>query len=299
MKRLLVLSGKGGTGKTTVSSAIIRLSGAKAVADCDVDAPNLHLVLQQSSKAETSDFMGGEKAVVDKDKCIGCGKCESLCRFNAVSLKDGKADVNEYACEGCGVCGYVCPASAVTLEKDVAGKKELYTDPSVFSTATLKMGRGNSGKLVTEVKLAMFTAAKDCDFAVIDGSPGIGCPVISSVSGADLILIVTEPTGSGVSDLKRLCRTVTTFRADVAVCVNKYDISPERTEEIQQFCNENNIHFAGKIPFDPQAVRAVNSGLSVADIDCPAAAAIKEIYSAVRSILGQQDIMKNQSVKQT
>lgn len=289
MKRLLILSGKGGTGKTTVSAALIRLSQAKAVADCDVDAPNLHLVTEQKAVPESFDFIGGEKASVDKEKCVGCGKCESLCRFGAIRLSSGKASVSEYACEGCGVCGYVCPEGAVTLSADIAGKRTLYAGERVFSTATLKMGRGNSGKLVTEVKLAMLKAAPECDLAVVDGSPGIGCPVISSVSGMDLVLVVAEPSGSGVSDLRRLVKTAKTFETKLAVCVNKWDVSPAHTEEIKCFCAEQNIPFVGKIPFDPLAVQAVNDGKTVADIPCPSGDAVKQIYQAVVTLLNNNN----------
>jgi len=181
MKRLLILSGKGGTGKTTVSAALIRLAQARAVADCDVDAPNLHLLMQQSVQPEVYDFIGGVKAQVDTEKCIGCGKCDQLCRFDAIHVQNDKATINEYACEGCGVCDYVCPVKAVTLVPDVAGRRELYLDENVFSTATLKMGRGTSGKLVADVKMAMLKAAPDCALAIVDGSPGIGCPVIASI----------------------------------------------------------------------------------------------------------------------
>ena len=227
MKRILLLSGKGGTGKTTVSSALIRLSQAKAVADCDVDAPNLHLVLQEKEKAQVcaqtcaqvSEFFGGEKAAVDPALCTGCGRCEQLCRFDAIHLVENTAVVNLYSCEGCGVCSHVCPAGAVRLLPDVAGKKELYTGDRVFSTATLKMGRGNSGKLVTEVKKAMLKAAPPCELAIVDGSPGIGCPVIASVNGMDLVLVVAEPSGSGISDLKRLCATAATLQGDGTVLV--------------------------------------------------------------------------------
>ncbi len=288
MKRLLVLSGKGGTGKTTVSAAIIRLSAAGAVADCDVDAPNLHLIMQPSSEPERYDFMGGDKAAADKTRCIGCGKCETACRFGAIRLRDGIAAVNEYACEGCGVCVYVCPADAVHLLPDLAGSRELYRGDSVFSTATLKMGRGNSGKLVTEVKLAMLKAAPDCELAVTDGSPGIGCPVIASVSGMDLVLVVAEPSGSGISDLERLCRTAETFQAKLAVCVNKYDVSPEHAEAIEVFCREQGLPFAGRIPYDPLAVEAVNAGLSVIDVDCPAGTAVRNIYSELKRLLREE-----------
>lgn len=288
MKRLLILSGKGGTGKTTVSAALIRLSQAKALADCDVDAPNLHLVMRQGSSPEVHDFIGGDKASVDREKCSGCGDCERLCRFKAISLENGRAAVNEYACEGCGVCSYICPSGAVSLAKDVAGRRELYSGREVFSTASLKMGRGNSGKLVTEVKLALLKAAPECELAVIDGSPGIGCPVIASVSGMDLVLIVAEPSGSGISDLQRLVETAESFDTRLAVCVNRWDSSPEHTGQLQRFCAERGIPFVGKIPFDPAAVEAVNAGKTIADTDCPAGHAVEEIYKAVLALLNNQ-----------
>ena len=171
MKRLLILSGKGGTGKTTTAAAFIRFAGARAVADCDVDAPNLHLVTEVSGTPEISDFLGGDKAVLDTEKCTGCGLCQAHCRFDAISRMDGVYSISEYACEGCGVCAHVCPRNAIRLAPDTAGRKELYTDGGVFSTAVLKMGRGNSGKLVTEVKMAMLKHAPETDLAIVDGSP--------------------------------------------------------------------------------------------------------------------------------
>ncbi len=281
MKRLLVLSGKGGTGKTTVSAALIRLARAKAVADCDVDAPNLHLVMEQNVAPQKVIFMGGDKAVVDSEVCIGCGKCETNCRFDAIRVLNGNAVANEFSCEGCGVCEYVCPVDAISLVPDVAGERELYVGDAVFSTATLKMGRGNSGKLVTEVKLAMLKSAPECDLAVTDGSPGIGCPVMASVSGMDLVLIVAEPSKSGISDLKRLVQTMASFQVACMVCVNKFDTSLANTAEIEIYCKEENIPFVGKIPFDPEAMRAVNGGYTIVDVDCPAGNAVKEIYQAI------------------
>ena len=287
MKRLVILSGKGGTGKTTTAASFLRFSQAGAAADCDVDAPNLHIVNAQTSQPETYDFMGGEKAVIDPEKCIGCGRCLEHCRFDAIQSVGDICRVDEYACEGCGVCQLVCPQEAVSLKLDVAGTRYLYRqEDRVFSTARLKMGRGNSGKLVTEVKMAMLKNAPECELAIVDGSPGIGCPVIASVSGMDLALVVAEPSLSGISDLKRLVKTAGTLQTRLAVCVNKWDISPENTEKIEAFCTENKIPFLGKIPYDSRASAAINSGMSLADFDCPARDALKSIYEKTSELLG-------------
>lgn len=285
MKKLLVLSGKGGTGKTTVSSSLIWFSRSKAIADCDVDAPNLHLVTRMETEPEHSDFIGSEKARIDPQKCTGCGECARHCRFQAVTRKGSIYQTEEYACEGCGVCAYVCPVNAVTMEEDVAGSLTLYKGDRVFSTAKLKMGRGNSGKLVTAVKLAMLKEAPDTELAVVDGSPGIGCPVIASMSGMDMILIVAEPSVSGKSDLKRLVETAEGFQQKIAVCVNKWNTSPEKTQEIEAWCREKGIAFVGRIPYDKAVPLAVNVGKSIAETDCEARTALLQIYQNVRNEL--------------
>lgn len=283
MKQLLILSGKGGTGKTTVAGAFIKLSNAKAYADCDIDAPNLHLIMEQESEAEHSDYYGLDKAVIDKEKCIECNLCYENCRFDAINNENGYG-VNEFDCEGCGVCQAICPSSAISMMPYKAGDMTLYKNPKVFSTAELKMGSGNSGMLVTEVKKNMKNAT-DTDFAIIDGSPGIGCPVIASISGVDMVLIVAEPSLSGISDMKRIIETANKFNTKLAVCVNKYDTNIENNEKIKKLCQDKNIDFVGQIPFDIKAVEAINSGLTIVDIDCTAGKAVQKVYDETIKIL--------------
>lgn len=285
MKQLLILSGKGGTGKTTIASAFIKLSKAKAYADCDVDAPNLHLVLQQETKPKQTDYYGLPKAVIDNEKCISCGECKANCRFDAI-ISENKYKIDENACEGCGVCEAVCPAGAISLYPAVAGELMLFCDnDDVFSTAQLKMGSGTSGKLVSEVKKQLKDNVKDTEVAIIDGSPGIGCPVIASISGADMVLIVTEPSLSGISDMERIIKTAWIFNTKIAVCVNKYDTNNENTHKIEAFCKDNSLDFVGKIPFDTSAVKAVNNKQTITDIDCISGNAVVDIYSRTMNLL--------------
>lgn len=288
MKKLLILSGKGGTGKTTTSAAFIDFLEAKAFADCDVDAPNLHIVAGFKSKPEVSDYFGLQKAEIDANACTGCGLCYEHCRFGAIRQVNNYFEVNEYNCEGCSVCSYVCPVNAVSMNDDVSGVVNLYKENRVFSTAKLKMGRGNSGKLVSEVKAKLSENAPDTELAIIDGSPGIGCPVIASVTGVDLVLIVAEPSLSGISDLKRIITTAKILGVKIAVCVNKYDLFIENTEIIEAFCLENNIPFAGRIPYDKAASKAINEGHSLAFVDCPAGNALKNVLQSVLSIMEVQ-----------
>ena len=288
MKQLLILSGKGGTGKTTVASAFIRLSKAKAYADCDVDAPNLHLTLKNTAPADTSDFYGLPVYEIDKEKCINCDICAKNCRFDAVEKNENVVYINKYACEGCGVCAELCPANAIHSKIDPSGKLMLYKNAdSVFSTAQLSMGKGNSGMLVTEVKKQMKDhAAPDTDFAVIDGSPGIGCPVIASLSGADMVLIVCEPSVSGISDMQRIIKTAQYFNVKIAACVNKFDTNLENTKKIKEFCKREEIPFLGQIPYDINAVKAINNGMSIVDIDCPAGVQVKKIFHKTTKLMG-------------
>jgi MinD superfamily P-loop ATPase len=278
MKKLLILSGKGGTGKTTVASAFIHLSNAKAYADCDVDAPNLHLIMKPHGIETKSDYYGFPKAMIDGEKCIQCGLCLSHCRFDAIHYTD-HYQVDDFACEGCRVCELVCPVAAINMVDRISGLIQLYKEETVFSTATLKMGSGNSGKLVTEVKKQLDLNTNNLDLAIIDGSPGIGCPVIASLVGVNLVLIVTEPSLSGLSDLKRLVNTAKRFGTKIAVCTNKADVQPKIAAQIERYCKEENIAFVGRIPYDPCVIKAVNAGRSIVEEHCSAGEAVKSIYT--------------------
>lgn len=285
MKQLLILSGKGGTGKTTVAGAFIKLLNAKAYADCDVDAPNLHLIMNETDEPARKDYFGLPKAEIDQSACIGCDLCRQNCRFDAIKFS-GSYQIDYYACEGCGVCQIVCPVNAITLKPAVAGELMLYSNSDrVFSAAQLKMGSGTSGMLVSEVKKQMINADIDADVAIIDGSPGIGCPVIASISGVDMVLIVSEPSISGISDMKRVIKTAESFQTKVAVCINKYDTNHENTKKIEEFCKENKITFTGKIPFDPDAVKAINNGMTVIDTDCKAGASVRDVFDNIMELL--------------
>ncbi|HSL93033.1 MAG TPA: ATP-binding protein [Bacillota bacterium] len=283
MRQLLVLSGKGGTGKTTVATAFIRLSEAKAFADCDVDAPNLHLLMRLSGEVTERDYFGMDKAIIDADICARCGSCMDHCRFGAIKFDDGYT-VDQFACEGCGVCIRVCAYEAVKLCPDKAGDLRLYTGDSVFSTAQLKMGRGTSGMLVTEVKRNLAANAKSAPFAIIDGSPGIGCPVIASISGVDLVMVVAEPSLSGISDMKRIIKTTSAFGVPIAVCINKYDTNLRHTESIEALCRDLGLELVGRIPFDSEVVRLINEGQSIVDHDCPSGKAVREVYERTMAI---------------
>nr|WP_312578955.1 ATP-binding protein [Sedimentibacter sp.] len=287
MKQLLILSGKGGTGKTTVASAFIKLSNAGAYADCDVDAPNLHLVMKQQSKPKIKDYYGMPKAKINTDICINCDMCRKNCRFDAIKVNKNNEIyyVDDFACEGCGVCEEICPVDAISLENMISGKLMLYDENIVFSTAKLKMGSGTSGMLVTEVKNQLRDVANNKELTIIDGSPGIGCPVIASISGVDLVLIVSEPSISGISDMERIIKTAQKFQTKIAVCINKYNTNIKNSEKIVEFCQKNQIPFIGKIPFDSNAIKAINNGKSIIDMDCDAGYAAKDIYNKIMKIL--------------
>jgi MinD superfamily P-loop ATPase len=301
MKQMLILSGKGGTGKTTVASAFIKLSHAQFFADCDVDAPNLHLLMMRDSKPIQSDYSGMPKAVINQEICISCGLCYEHCRFGAIATEPNY-HVNAFACEGCGVCEYQCPVNAVQMTAMVDGTLKLYQDKTkAFSTAKLSVGSGTSGKLVTAVKTQLKDSIKSSmsntrsnqegeAIVIIDGSPGIGCPVIASISGVDMVLVVAEPTLSGMSDMLRILETSKKMGTRAAVCINKYDVNEKIGAEIERYCEANAIPYFGAIPFDEQVPRLINEGLSIIDSANKAGNAVKQIYlKAVQTLNEQPD----------
>lgn len=279
MKQILILSGKGGTGKTTVAGAFVELTKSRAFADCDVDAPNLHLIIDNLTEPKKTDYYGFQKAVIKNLKCTNCGLCEKICRFDAIKNKF----INIHKCEGCGLCVEICPVKAIIMSDYSSGSLMLYKDDNkVFSTARLKMGSGASGKLVASVKKQLLNEVSDAELAIIDGSPGIGCPVIASISGVDFVLIVTEPTVSGIHDMKRIIDTAKHFNINPVVCINKFNINSDNSKEIENYCNSINIEVIGKIPFDPMVVKAVNNCQSISHYpESPAGKAIKQIWDFI------------------
>jgi len=288
MKQLLILSGKGGTGKTTIASAFIELSQAKGFADCDVDAPNLHLIHRNFGKKSMSDYYGMDKAFINAELCVNCGLCKDNCRFEAIHVLNTH-EVDVFSCEGCGVCEMVCPENAIHMTRVKAGALELLEGDATFSTAKLKMGSGTSGMLVSEVKKilkdSIQESKKEVPLVIIDGSPGIGCPVISSISGVDMVLIVTEPSVSGISDMKRIVDTAKIFNPKLAVCINKYDTNHTLSDEIERYCLQNQLNFVGKIPYDSLAVKAINEGVSIISKPSMAADAVTQVYNHTVKIL--------------
>lgn len=256
MKQIVVISGKGGTGKTVVTGSFAFLAQNKIMVDCDVDAADLHLLLHPEIK-ERHEFRSGQSAVIDKKQCIECGKCISLCRYEAIK-KD--FSVEWFSCEGCGLCARVCPNSAIRMNENIAGEWFVSdTKYGPFVHAKLGIAEENSGKLVTKIRqVAKELAEKDnLDYVIIDGPPGIGCPVIASLSGVDCALIVTEPTLSGLHDAGRVMDVAKHFNIPVKLVVNKYDLNLVMTEKIEAFCQAKGILVIGRIAFDKTVVQAM------------------------------------------
>ncbi len=282
MKQLAIVSGKGGTGKTTLCASLAELASNKVIADCDVEAPNLHLLLDSSVFWE-KDYFGSKTAEIDKTRCRKCGYCIQVCRFDAIN----DFEVNSLKCEGCAACVYTCPVGAVNLLDTVTGKTILSESKTgIFSHAKLNIGADGSGKLVTEVRKNAVTNAWQEDVVFIDGSPGIACVVIASITGCDAILVVSEPTLSGKHDLARVLELAEHFGIEAYVCINKFDINPTMTSEIVRQCKKSNVRVIGKIPFDREVNKSISKGIPV--VNNPrsnAGKAIREIWEELRRIL--------------
>ena len=295
MKQIVILSGKGGTGKTSITAAFAHLLSLKSIpintvfADADVDASNLELVLSPSviSKEE---FWGGAVAEIDTENCNSCGICVDVCRFDAVEVKEDVYSVDALACDGCAACVYQCPEKAISMKDQLAG--EWYQSESLYGPlfhAALIPAQENSGKLVTLVKqqARLLALDEEYDLVLVDGPPGIGCPVISAVSGADLAFIVTEPTASGIHDMGRILETTEHFDIEALVCINKADIYPGGTDKIEKYCRKEGIRVVGKIPFDLTVTEAMVKGKPVTAYqgESPASLAILEIWNNLMEIL--------------
>jgi len=256
---IAVISGKGGTGKSSVSAAFATLNNKVVLADCDVDAANLYLIFSPVIQEEEI-FVSGQKAVIDKAICSNCGICMDYCRFDAITEINGEILINETSCDGCQLCARICPVEAIHMMKE--DKSRLYSGD--FRNGKMVYGRlfpgeENSGRLVDVVrdKAKEMAMASAIDTIIIDGPPGIGCPVISSVTGVDRVVVVTEPTLSGLYDFKRTLEVTSNFNIKTQVLVNKYDLNETMTDNIEAFCEDKGINVIGKIPFDPRVVEAM------------------------------------------
>lgn len=281
MKQIVIISGKGGTGKTVITGAFAALAKNKVMADCDVDAADLHLLLEPQIK-EQHTFKSGATAFINKELCTQCGKCIEVCRFDAVS-KDFVID--SVSCEGCAFCSFACPVKAVKMEENTSG--EWFISDTRFGSmvhAKLGIAEENSGKLVSLVrqKAKEVAESEKSDWIIIDGSPGIGCPVIASLGGVNCALVVTEPTLSGLHDADRVIKVAKHFGVPTRLAINKYDLNLEMTKNIEKYCKDNNIQLIGKIAFDKSVVEAMVEGKTIIEYtDGKAKREISEMWGRV------------------
>lgn len=286
MSRLLILSGKGGTGKTTVAAAFVELARAAAYADCDVDAPNLHLVTPTTADPERFEYVDLPRAWIDPTVCVGCGACAYECRYDAVLHEHGTYRIDQRVCEGCALCAVICPVEAIALQPVTAGDVIVHhPGRRVFSTGELRMGHGSSGKLVAEVKSRLPDAAPDEGVVVLDGPPGIGCPVMASLTGVDAVLVVAESSRSGLHDLDRVLDAVAGSGARVAVAVNRAGLDEGHDALVQARCEARGVPVIGTIPGDPTVVRVTDEGRTLATAPGPAADAVRALYTATVAML--------------
>ncbi|MEW6067702.1 MAG: ATP-binding protein [Nitrospirota bacterium] len=264
MKQIVIISGKGGTGKTVLTASLAALATNKVMVDCDVDAADLYLLLHPETK-EKHEFRSGVTAHINAEICEQCGQCISVCRFDAISEN---FVVDPISCEGCTICSYVCPAGAITLKENVSGEwfiSDTKYGPLVH--AKLGIAEENSGKLVTQVRqTAKEMAEKEkMDYVIIDGPPGIGCPVIASITGVDLALIVTEPTLSGIHDMERVAQVSKHFNVPTKVVINKFDINPANSEEIKKLCEKEDIELIAQLPFSQKVSESIVQGVPLVE----------------------------------
>lgn len=281
MKQITVISGKGGTGKTVLTASFAALAKRACFVDCDVDAADLHLLLHPVIK-EKHVFKSGSTARIDKHSCRECGECIDICRFSAIS---NDCIIDPISCEGCGICSIVCPNQAISMEENLSGEWYVSaTKYGPFVHARLGIAEENSGKLVMQIRQVAQSIAKDerLDYVIIDGPPGIGCPVIASLSGVDMALIVTEPTMAGIHDMERILEVTDHFSIPAKVVVNKYDINLENTESITQRCNRRDVEVLAHLPFSEKVVQSMVQGVPMTEFsDNGVAKAICDLWLAL------------------
>ncbi len=285
-KEIVIISGKGGTGKTSISASLAYLAKDEAiVADCDVDAANMHLLLE-ADFAHSEEFFSGETALIDEDVCVNCGKCKEVCRFDAINVIDNQHRVDNISCEGCRYCFRVCPTGAIEMKEQKAGDLFISNIKTGSKMVHAKLGFGaeNSGKLVAKVKTTAKELAKKENkrYIIVDGSPGIGCPVISSLSGANLVVVVTEATVSGLHDLKRVLKLTDSFSLKSVCIINKYDLNEQISSEIENFLKEKGVEVIAKLPYDETFTKALSNAKVIVEYDK---------NSKISNIL--QDVYKN------
>ncbi len=267
MKEILIISGKGGTGKTTLTASLAKYMKSKVICDADVDAADMFLLLKPNVRKKMN-FKGKSVAIIDQDKCTSCDQCRKQCRFNAIDVENGNYTVNPYSCDGCTLCTLVCPANAIRMEQMVVGEWYIsQTESGKMVHARLYPGAENSGNLVTMVKRQAHILAEEegSEYVIVDGPPGIGCPVTSALSGANLAIIVTEPTFSGIHDLERVYEIAEHFKVPVWIVINKYDLNTENSKKIEKFASGKGIDVIEKIPFSKCIIDSVVKGEIPAD----------------------------------
>jgi MinD superfamily P-loop ATPase len=287
INELLVISGKGGTGKTSVTASFAVLAGKAVLADCDVDAADLHLLLSPDIK-ERHPFFSGREAIIRQQDCTGCNICAELCRFDAVREVEGKYRIDPVGCEGCGVCVRFCPAKAIDFPERLCGEwmiSDTRCGPMVH--AQLGVAAENSGKLVSTVREQALAVAveKEIPLVISDGPPGIGCPVIASLSGVSLALVVTEPTVSGLHDLQRVLALARHFSVPAAVCVNKWDINPQQTEKIESAARAAGAEIAGRIRYDRSVTQAQLEQKAAVEFESAVADDIRKVWEQTLNML--------------